>query len=159
VSPGQVEEALAETDSLAGAIARLQGGSGRTLKPLEPGTSAALLSPAVLSSSPVDLERPMEHSTLLVAALPSELREPAVRSAARAAVLLAVLLVASALWSWTDLRALAAPANLARLTEPLHDAPAGPLIVVAGFVIGSVFMLPVTVLILATILPSPSRRA
>jgi len=160
VTPEEFARQLAASSSLASAVAHLQTGA-RTLRPLDPADGATpLVGPSLLASSPVDLERPIEQSPILEGVLPQELREPAVRTAMRVAAVLVGLLIASALWTWTGLQGWASADTLAGWAAPLRDAPAAPLIVIAGFVVASALMIPTSALILACALVfDPPRGA
>jgi phosphatidylserine/phosphatidylglycerophosphate/cardiolipin synthase-like enzyme/uncharacterized membrane protein YdjX (TVP38/TMEM64 family) len=144
-SPAEVEGAIRAAGSLGGAIERLRRGSPRTLEPLEDGASAARPDPALIASSVMDLERPIEQAPFLVAAVPAEVRAPLVRSALRTAAVGACLLGAALLWGRTAVDAWM-PSVL------LRDPTATSLVVFAAFVLGSALMFPVGGLLLASAL-------
>jgi uncharacterized membrane protein YdjX (TVP38/TMEM64 family) len=140
-----VEGAIRAAGSLGGAIERLRRGSPRTLEPLEDGASAARPDPALIASSVMDLERPIEQAPFLVAAVPAEARAPLVRSALRTAAVGACLLGAALLWGRTAVDTWM-PSVL------LRDPTATPLVVFAAFVLGSALLFPIGGLLLASAL-------
>src|SRR5262249_42054801 len=160
VTPEEFARQLAASSSLASAVARLQTGA-RTLRPLDPADGPTpLVGPSLLASSPVDRGRRTEQRRLVEGGRPRELGEPAVRTAMRVAAVLVGLLIASALWTWTGLQGWASADTLAGWAAPLRDAPAAPLIVIAGFVVASALMIPTSALILACALVfDPPRGA
>jgi uncharacterized membrane protein YdjX (TVP38/TMEM64 family) len=143
-SPAEVEGAVRATGSLGGAIDRLRRATPRTLEPLEDGASTVRQDPAMIASSMMDLERPIEQAPLLVAVVPAEVRAPLVRSALRTAAAGACLLGAALLWGRT--------VDTWMPSVLLRDPTATPLVVFAAFVLGSALLFPVGGLLLASAL-------
>ena len=67
------------------------------------------------------------------------------------AIVLAVLLVLAAAWSWTPLRAVVSPEALADWLRGVRTHPWAPLLVLAGFVVGGLLVLPVTLMTVLTV--------
>lgn len=150
VSPDRVAATLAETGSLIGTVERLQG-LPRTLVPLEDGPPG-WLDQALPDEPLVDLERPVANAPFLAGMLPAELREPALRSVLGAAGMLAALIVAAVVWAWGGLPDWLSPERIAEWAAPLRHSPLAPFATMGAYVVGSAFMLPVTVLVMATLL-------
>jgi phospholipase D1/2 len=150
VSPERVAAAIAETGSLIAAVERLQGGP-RTLVPLEE-EPAGWLDQALPETPLVDVERPVANARFLSEVLPPELREPALRSVLAGAGTLVVLLLAAALWTWGGVPDWLSPTRLAEWAAPLRSSPLAPFVTIGAYVLGSAVMLPVTLLIMATVL-------
>lgn len=56
------------------------------------------------------------------------------------------------LWRWTEFGEWLAPERLAGLVEQARDLPAAPAVVLGGFVLGSVLVVPITLMIAASVL-------
>ncbi|AGA90303.1 phosphatidylserine/phosphatidylglycerophosphate/cardiolipin synthase [Thioflavicoccus mobilis 8321] len=66
--------------------------------------------------------------------------------------LVVLLFVLAAAWQWTPLGEILEPERLAAALRRLTDAPWGGLLLVGGFVVASLVAVPVTLLIIATVL-------
>jgi phospholipase D1/2 len=144
MDPSEVETELRHC---AGSLVRLvdsRRGSGRELVPLVPpeGEPAWLgaIEPAI---ELVDPARPPRRGPR---------RPPALRPAWRAAALAAGLIALTLLWSATPLRDLLHPSELARVAEPARESPVAMLAVIAAHAVLGLLAVPVTVLIVATLL-------
>ena len=144
VTRAAVAARTAETGSLLATVAALHGGP-RTLQPLPDVPDSALADAAAAAAAGVDLERPVEHSSILAATLPRHVREPALYTVVSALALLAVALATAFVSSWAGIASWVEVATT--WGEAVRTAPAGGVAVVAGFVAGSVLLLPVTVLV------------
>jgi phosphatidylserine/phosphatidylglycerophosphate/cardiolipin synthase-like enzyme/uncharacterized membrane protein YdjX (TVP38/TMEM64 family) len=152
VAPDRVARAIAETGSLIRAVESLLG-LPRTLVPLEE-ESPGWLDQALPETPLVDVERPVANARFLteVIPLPPELREPALRSVIAAAGTLLLLVAVAFLWTWGGVPDWLSPTRLAEWAAPWRDSPLAPFATMAAYVIGSALMLPVTLLIMATML-------
>jgi phospholipase D1/2 len=150
-TPGEVEQAVGAIGSLGGTIDRLRRETHRTLAPLEDAASTARLDPALIASSVMDLERPIEQAPILTAMVPAEVREPLVRSALRTAAAGACLLGGALLWGRAGLDGWTSLTDLGRVV-PLRESVAAAVVVFAAFMLGSALLLPVGGLLLATAL-------
>lgn len=149
-APEAVAEAAAARNSLIGAIESLRS-PGRTLAPLE-GAMPEWQDRIIPESSLIDWERPVvpEPETVIRTVLPEGGREPARHGILRGALLLVALLLLAAAWIWTPLRGWLSVGSVAALAETVRGSPAAPLIVIGGYVVGGLFVFPVTLLIVAT---------
>lgn len=152
IEPARIAALLDETGSLIATVERLAG-APRTLVPLDddpPGWIDQALPAAPL----VDIERPVSCGRLFttLVPLPADLREPALRSGLRIVGALAPLLLGALLWSWFGTPAWLAPARVAAWAAPIRHSALGPLVTAGAYVAGSAVMLPVTILVLATVL-------
>jgi phosphatidylserine/phosphatidylglycerophosphate/cardiolipin synthase-like enzyme/uncharacterized membrane protein YdjX (TVP38/TMEM64 family) len=150
VAPDRVARALAETGSLIAAVDRLSG-LPRTLVPLEDATPG-WIDQALPETPLVDLERPVASAPFLTGVLPPELRESAVRSVLGALGTLLVLLLAAGLWMWGGVPDWLSPTRIAQWAAPWRHSPLAPFVTAGVYVVGSACMLPVTVLVMATVL-------
>ena len=150
-TPEEVATALREGGSLVRAIERL-GSPERRLAPLPDDAPPDGSELPLVASRLADLERPVAAAAFAAGVLPAEDREPAWRALLRLGGVLALLLGLAALWAWTPLGDWLTAARLAAMAERLRTLPAAPAIVVAGYVVASALMVPLTVLIVATIL-------
>lgn len=150
VTPERVASTLAETGSLVAAVERLQG-LPRSLVPLEDGPPG-WLDQALPDAPLVDLERPVTNGRLFADVLPPGFREPALRSILGGAGTLLLLLIVAAVWTWGGVPDWLSPSRLADVAAPLRSSPFAPLVTMGVYVVGSAVMLPVTLLIMATVL-------
>lgn len=146
--PEEVDAALARAGSLIRAIESLRGGA-RTLRDLEPPaeTSAWLPNPELL-----DPERPIDPDQLADRLVPPDERAPARRRIVVGVSILVALLALAAAWRWTPLGEYLEINRLAGYVAMLREHPAAPLLALAGFVLGGLIVLPVTLLIVVTAL-------
>jgi uncharacterized membrane protein YdjX (TVP38/TMEM64 family) len=149
-----------DAESLAGAEERETGliaaieslrSSARTLAPL-PGETDPAWERQLPDDRLIDPDRPLNVSDLgdsMVGqrALPHARR----RLWLGAGVILALLALAAA-WRWTDLGTWLQPHALAADLAAALQGPWGPALLAAGFVVGSLIAIPVTLLILVTAL-------
>jgi len=147
VDRGRVAAAIATHGSLIAAIESLRT-AGRTLEPLAPVTPPAgpLLSAAALA----DPERPVDPERLIEQLLPEEMRDtvshPFLRGGATILALALALGVSSAM---SDRGVVAA---ILAWTAPLRASAAAPAVVLAAYVLGGLAFVPVTLLILTTMM-------
>ena len=113
---------------------------------------APLLSAAALA----DPERPVDPERLIEQLLPEEMRDtvshPFLRGGATILALALALGVSSAM---SDRGVVAA---ILAWTAPLRASAAAPAVVLAAYVLGGLAFVPVTLLILTTMMISPARR-
>lgn len=147
--PADVTAAIAERGgSLIQGIEALRTGE-RTLVPMELQVEAAMEADAIVQLA-ADPERPIDPeqfvNTFLFedeAALKGRLRR---RAAAMAVVIAALVL----LWTLTPLREHVSPAEISHAITGLRASPIAPFLMMGVFAIGTLLMVPVNVLILAT---------
>ena len=143
-SVAEVEDAMNEAGSVAGAIDALDDGGRLPELASQPPPSGGLTSGAELG----DLGEPIDR------ALPRTLMPDGPRAAARkrwprVVAFLVVLLALAALWAWTPLQRLASPEALSGLISPLIAHPAGPVVFGIVAALLSLVAVPITALIVA----------
>lgn len=135
---------------LIAAITSLQRAQGRTLARMEPSVPEELdaISPSAHLLDPIE---PIDSEQIVEAFVSHEAR-PRVVGRVGMLVLLLVLLAGLAfawrytpLREWTDFRALLA------MVQRVDDMPLAPLAMMAAYVVGGLVLLPVTVLIVVTV--------
>jgi phospholipase D1/2 len=122
---------------------------GRTLEPIEPRVPPEI-DALVPASAVVDPEQPMDPEKLVQEFVPAAARKPTVNRLWRATVVLLTLAALAAMWRWTPLREVIALESLVRMARALDESPIAPLLVLAGYVVGGLLVVPVTALIAAT---------
>lgn len=150
--PGIVKAALAETGSL-GATVELLRGAGRSLRPLEQ-MAPEWVDPDMLDPTLLDPEKPMAMDRLIDMFFfdphPPERRW---RAFYVLPILVLALLAGLALaWKFGPLGEWLTLDRLVGYGETLGDSPLEPLIVLGGITLGSVLMVPVTLMVVAVAL-------
>ncbi|MFJ4291897.1 VTT domain-containing protein [Cupriavidus sp. NPDC089707] len=150
VTPDAFQAKVAETRSLLAAIRALQQADGRTLEdyapPLPDDLDAA--SPADHLLDPIE---PIDTDQVLAEFVSHEARP---RVMGRVGVMVALALALAGLafaWRYTPLREWADFRALLGVVERLDDMPMAPLAMMGVYLAGAVTMLPVTLLILVTV--------
>lgn len=150
----RVEASIREQRSLLRGIEALRG-DGRSLRPLEP--ELPDYQEGVLTTSQIcDPERPLDAEALFESFfVPARTVDGA--SGSRSGQLaiggvVGLLLGLGAAWHFTSLGEWLEPEKLAVLLESVRELPFMPLIFVVGFVLAALLMVPVTALIIATLL-------
>jgi len=139
-----------ERPSLLAAIDALRGGQ-RTLEPLEPKLPAGL-DAWLPDDRVIDPEEPIEPARLAARMMPGELRISRIGPALVAGGVLLFFVALAMAWRWTELGDWLALDRLGSLAEALKTMPASPLAVLAAFVLGTVLVVPVTLMIVVTVL-------
>ncbi len=148
VSSDEVADSLSTKQSLIGVVDELRS-SERTLVPLE--VEAVEWSEKVLPASAVfDPERPVAPDKLVEEFVPEEVRQPGKHRFLRLGLILLVLLALSAAWRWTPLGEWLDLERLTGWIDHLCGSPLAPIIILGGYVVGSLILVPVTLMILAT---------
>lgn len=145
-----VARAEQETGSLIGSISALSG-AGRTLAPLEPELSDGM-DAVIPEGRIIDPERPIEPERLAARFLPSETQASSVGRRLIMGGLLVLFIALAVAWRWTELGEWLAPSRLASLAETIKAMPAAPLIVIGAFVLGTLLVVPVTLMIAVVVL-------
>jgi phosphatidylserine/phosphatidylglycerophosphate/cardiolipin synthase-like enzyme/uncharacterized membrane protein YdjX (TVP38/TMEM64 family) len=150
-SPGEVDEALKRTGSLIRAIAAL-GNHERTLRPLEvpnPPDPKDL----IYDEEMVDPERPVDVDDFVRRFIyVDEDRPPARRAIARWGLFLLAVLIAATAWRWTPLRETLDVDKLLAAATEMKRMPFTPLLVLGSYLIASLIAVPITLLILVTMI-------
>ena len=147
-APASVVAAIEKERSLIGAIEALRD-DGRSLRPL--GVAPEDEWSAVLADQPmIDPAEPVDVDSLLSDVVARSERKPASgRIVAIAAILFALAALALA-WRYTPLREWINVESLVHWSDRFEASPFAPLIVIGGFVLGGLVVMPVTMLIAAT---------
>ena len=147
VEPAQVATAIAACGSLIAAVESLRT-QARTLQPLAPAAppSAPLLSAAAFA----DPERPVDPERLIEEILPEEVRNTAFHPFLRGGAMILAIALVLGIWSAVSDRGVVA-ATMA-WTAPLRASGAAPAVVLGAYVLGGVAFVPVTLLILTTMM-------
>jgi len=147
---GDVDAVLEETGSLVATVERLGKDSPRHLHPIpSPEPDPDLDHALELSSALADPEAPADPERLAESFLERDLPEATANPWLRAGLLAAALIALGAAWRLTPLQDWLSLDALRRIAGA-HAGPAVPAIVLAAFVVGSLAMVPVTLLIVAT---------
>jgi phospholipase D1/2 len=148
-APEEVTEILTRTGSLLAVVKELQG-PGRSLRVFEHDIPPEI-DQWVPDATLVDPARPLDEA-VTDQLVPHDTRRLARRRVITAAAILLGLLGLAAAWRWGPLAQwLDMPELVAKLGS-FKNSPAAPLIVLGAYVIGGLAVMPVTVLIAATIM-------
>lgn len=147
-SVDRVAQAIKEKGSLVAATEALRT-DGRTLKPLE----WAPLSETIMAAPDVfDPEHPLDPSVVVKRMLPEEERRPLRKRLFVWVAIVVALLGLAAAWKWTSLADWINPESLAASFSQLRSGPFTPIAVMLAFVVGSLVVMPLTLLVTATII-------
>lgn len=149
-SPERIDQAMADCQgSLIGAIEALRG-AGRSLAPLEPKLSK--VDHTVLTDVElVDPERPMDPDALLRYFVPESGARPAGLRLLGCVLALSVLFGMAAAWRFTPLREWLHPSQISTTIAVIRGWPGTPVILVASFVMAGFLLVPVTALVIGTV--------
>ena len=148
VGADAVADRLSTGHSLIEVVEEL-GDSERTLVPLEvedPERSEKIL-PA---SAVFDPERPVSPEELLEEFVPEKVRQPGKHGLLRLGLILLALLALSAAWRWTPLGEWLSVERITGWLDHLRGSPSAPLLILGGYIVGSLVLVPITLMILAT---------
>lgn len=146
VSAERIEAATADCGSLIAAVDALRE-SKRGFACVE----ARRLREAeslIPESALFDPEGPIDPTQLITKALPTEAITHSGWPIVRLAIVLGLLVLLGGLWRWTPLHEYISPAHLTEWTHAIAAWPLAPLVVGAGIALGSLLMLPLTLLVL-----------
>jgi phospholipase D1/2 len=148
--PAQVAAAIDREGSLLRAIEQLNTGE-RRLCPLDAHVDEDI-DRLVPESAMIDPEKPIDADQLAREFIDEQDVEPARNSVAiTVAVLLAALGLAAA-WRWTPLAQWLDLQTLEALAAQAREAPLTPMVVLAGFVAGSLLVIPLTLMTVVSVL-------
>lgn len=145
-----VDRWVQQTGSLRQAIDKRQT-QDRCLRPLEPQLpqpDERLLRDIRLS----DPERPVDGEAFLNYFVPRQEAKPAGRRVAGWLVSLLALLALAAAWRWTPLHQWLQVSSLIQHLSPWLHSDFTPLVVIVGFVLGGLVVIPVTTMIIVVVL-------
>ena len=144
-----VAEAEARTGSLIQAIESLRGGE-RSLEPLS-GAVSAEVDEWVPESALLDPEKPVEPDELFDYIVSPEQQTPAYRYLLRVGLLILGVLGMAAAWRWTPLSDWLDVERVAAVGHWIKSTDYAPLLVLGAYVIGGLAVVPVTLMIIATV--------
>lgn len=147
-TPERVAASLHEKGSLIAAVESLSGGE-RSLAPLQVELPESL-DHLVPEADLLDPETPLVPEEVVKRVIPEELHSTGNRRLLQSAIILFALSALAAAWYWTPLGQWLNVRELVRLATSFADHPLAPAIVLATYVLGSLVMLPVSLLIVAT---------
>lgn len=148
-------EAVAETVRATGSLVKsidLLRGNERTFVPLV--SDVATWIDELAPSAIIDPERPIDPDALMAELIHPQERKSGGRALVHSVLLLVLLLGLAAAWRWTSL---AKEVDARILIEWMSffranaGAPMVPVVVAAAYLVGSLILLPVTLLIVATV--------
>lgn len=134
--------------SLIEAIESLRGGE-RTLAPLLDEVSTDV-DAWVPESDLLDPEKPIEPDEFLDQIVSPDQRKPAYRYLLRVGLLLVTLLTLAAIWRWTPLSDWLNIERVEAIANWIRNSSFTPVLVLAAYVIGGLAVVPVTLMIVAT---------
>jgi len=150
MEPERVAEESAQR-TLAGAIESLRG-EHRLLEALDPGVDPDL-DQWLPESTLIDPEKPVAPERLIAALVPNEAeRRPVSRRLLALAALVAALFALAAVWRWTPLGQWLDTETLASAAERFRSMDFAPLLAIGAFVVGGLLVVPVTALIMVTVI-------
>jgi phospholipase D1/2 len=150
VDPAKVAEIQGRAGSLLTTIERLRG-TGRTLEVFDHDIPSEV-DAWVPDTSVIDPDRPLDSEVVAAQLVPGNQRTPARRRILMGVGLLAALVALAAAWQWTPLKDWLNVQDLVATLSGFKESPVAPLIVLGGYVIGGLVVMPVTVLIAVTVL-------
>ncbi|SHI09786.1 VTT domain-containing protein [Desulfofustis glycolicus] len=150
VSAADVARQRSERGSLIEAIEALCDGE-RTLVPLD-GTVAEDVDRLVPESELLDPEKPIEPTGLLDYFVGRKQRKPAYRHLVTGGLLIAAVLGLAAAWRWTPLNQWLDIETVHSVGAWLKDGRFTPLLVLAAFIVGGCAAVPVTLMVIGSLI-------
>lgn len=147
--PDDVADHLARTDSLI-AVACSPGGHGRALGELDTPLSPAL-DQVLPDAELLDPEHPVDIERLAGQMVPKEERPSLRRRLLVLVGALAVLLGMAAAWRWSPLGEWLSVENVVSALAAFNGSALAPWLVIGGFLLGGLLVVPVTLLVTATV--------
>jgi uncharacterized membrane protein YdjX (TVP38/TMEM64 family) len=105
----------------------------------------------VPESQLIDPEKPVEPDEFIDYVITPEQRTPAYRYAVRIGLLVLLLLAIAALWRWTSLSDWLDKDRVIAVAQFIKESSLTPLLVLSAFIAGSLAMVPVTLMIIASV--------
>jgi len=148
VAPERVALEARTRGSLIDAIEAL-GTSPRHLSPFEPALSSDI-DELVPDAAVIDPDGPLDSDRLVADVMPAHVQRPLRSRLLALGALVCTVAVLAAVWRWTPLHDWLDLNALVDYADRLDALPGTPLLVIAGYVIAGLLVVPVTVLIAAT---------
>ena len=148
--PAEVARVLRRERSLIATIEALRDGE-HTLQVLDAKVDPTV-DELVPDSALVDPEKPMDAELFVSNFVPDDYRPHSARRIVLAVITLAALLGLAAAWRWTPLGEMLDLNQLVEQARELNARPAAPVLVVLIFAIASALAIPLTLLVIASVL-------
>ncbi|QQS53725.1 MAG: VTT domain-containing protein [Candidatus Competibacteraceae bacterium] len=149
-APETVAERIADTDSLISGVEGLRGGQ-RSLELLA-GAVPDYANELLPDHAIIDPEKPITVEQLADRLIPEEERRSTKRQMAPVLALLVAVLGLAAAWRWTSLSDLLSTSALVAALEELGSHASAPFLMIAAYLVGGFIAVPVTLLIIVTVL-------
>jgi phospholipase D1/2 len=149
VTAAKIAAALAQTNSLIGAIDLLDGNGARTLEQIDCSVPD-WLDQLIPESAVVDPEVSLAPEKLVEEFVLSDARGSASGALLRGLLILVVMLTLAAAWRWTSLGHWLDFETIATWGTSLREIDAAPVWLIGAFLLGGIVCFPVTLLIVAT---------
>ncbi|HEY9202397.1 MAG TPA: VTT domain-containing protein [Gammaproteobacteria bacterium] len=149
VSEAELAEAEQQQPSLIQAIESLRGGQ-RSLQPLSTELPAEVDS-WVPESELLDPEKPVEPDEFFNHIIQPQQQKPAYRYMLRLALLLLGVVALAAAWRWGSLGDWLTMQQAEQTASWIEQSSFSPLLVILAYVIGGLLMVPITLMIIATV--------
>jgi phospholipase D1/2 len=146
VTTDAVEQALARHGRLIPAVESLAGGN-RTLTIFETPDNEKL-DELILEDSLLDPAEPLDMA-VLAQAMPREASQYGIRRLPWALAFVLLVLALAAVWVFTPFEDWVTPQNLAATAMPLGHHALGPVLAALAVAVGTTFLIPITVLVVA----------
>lgn len=150
VDPSKFMDPLHESESLIHRIESCEG-KKRRLKSLELDLNTSL-DGLIPEASVIDWEKPVDPQKLTANLVPVEDRPGVTRRIATAVAVLLIIGGLAAAWRWTPLSESVDAKSLISAVETVRQVPAAPVWVLGAYAIVSLLAIPITVMIVATVL-------
>jgi uncharacterized membrane protein YdjX (TVP38/TMEM64 family)/phosphatidylserine/phosphatidylglycerophosphate/cardiolipin synthase-like enzyme len=149
VEPAELDAAERQHPSLIAAVESLRGGK-RTLEPLATEVPDEV-DQWVPESKLIDPEQPVEPEQLLDYVVGPRQQKNAWRHFLRVGLLLAAVLGMAALWRWTPLSEWLDADRISAAAQWIEASRFAPLLVLVAYVVGGILVMPITLIIVATV--------
>ncbi len=152
VAPAAIAESVALSGSLVETVDTFSD-DGRTLRPLEDEAEVDPdLAELIERSHLIDPERPVSPEQLAERVVPQEQRRTARRGIVFVTATLVVFLALAAAWRWTPLGEWLDVESMTAMMERVRNSLYAPVLVLGGYVLGGLLVVPVTFLVAVTVI-------
>jgi phospholipase D1/2 len=145
VAPDTVDAELLRGAGLHDTVEALQS-PGRTLRVFEPETTPELEA-LIPEQAMFDPEKPIDADGLVEQLVPRDVHQPVPRRMIALGALALALILLGVAWRWTPLREWGNLASMVNLARSLDAMPFTPLVVIGGYAVAGLLMVPVVLLI------------
>lgn len=150
VADTDVEKSLEDKQSLIAVIESLQG-NPRTYQPLA-GRVPEYVNEVLPEAHIIDPERPLEPEQLAEILVPLEAPHSTSEQLLSTAIILGSLIALIGVWLWTPLRDWPLLETLKQAADWMRHSAYAPIIVIVTYLIGGLIAIPVTLLIIVTVI-------